>query len=148
MQLSKPLLEVSTFSFLPWSLFNLILLTYHSLCSYLSILNKPCLMWLVQAVIHLESIQSSPKRIDYLDALVEKFITPNPENPNITSATEREELSCIFLEVNAWHWCCWTHGYFVSLYLWLEMKNFAPLNFSKTPDFSNYLTSLDVLEKE
>ncbi|XP_058094873.1 pre-mRNA-processing factor 39-1-like isoform X3 [Magnolia sinica] len=57
-------------------------------------LSKP----LLEAVIHLESIQSFPKRIDYLDSLVEKFITPYPDNPNMTSITEREELSSIFLE--------------------------------------------------
>ena len=49
---------------------------------------------------HLESIGPLPKRIKYLDSLVEKFITPNPENPSgVASSSEREELSCIFLEV-------------------------------------------------
>lgn len=53
----------------------------------------------MQALIHLEAIQSVPKRIDYLDSLVEKFILPNPDNPNAASTADREELSGIFLEV-------------------------------------------------
>ncbi|KAJ8467807.1 hypothetical protein OPV22_030359 [Ensete ventricosum] len=57
-------------------------------------LSRPVL----EAVIHLESIQPLPKRVDYLDSLVEKFITPNPENPNLASTIDREEISCIFLE--------------------------------------------------
>ena len=55
----------------------------------------------MQALIHLESIQSLPKRIDYLDSLVDKFILPNSESPNAASAAEREELSSIFLEVSS-----------------------------------------------
>lgn len=54
---------------------------------------------LLQAMIHLESIQTLPKQIEYLDTLVEKFIVPSPDNPNIASVDEREELSSIFLEV-------------------------------------------------
>lgn len=57
-------------------------------------LSRPVL----EAVIHLESIQPLPKRVDYLDSLVEKFITPNPENPNLASTIDREEISCILLE--------------------------------------------------
>eukprot|EP00262_Sarcandra_glabra_P008148 TRINITY_DN213_c0_g1_i1.p1 TRINITY_DN213_c0_g1~~TRINITY_DN213_c0_g1_i1.p1 ORF type:complete len:576 (+),score=118.86 TRINITY_DN213_c0_g1_i1:261-1988(+) len=57
-------------------------------------LSKP----LLEALIHLESIQSCTKRIDYLDSLVEKYITPNPDNPNMACSTDREELSSIFLE--------------------------------------------------
>ncbi|KAA8543419.1 hypothetical protein F0562_021086 [Nyssa sinensis] len=57
-------------------------------------LSKP----LLEALIHLESIQSLPKQIDYLDSLVDKFIVPSPENPNAASINEREELSSIFLE--------------------------------------------------
>ncbi|KAL0287016.1 UNVERIFIED_CONTAM: Pre-processing factor 39 [Sesamum angustifolium] len=53
---------------------------------------------LLEAMIHLESIQSLPKQIEYLDSLVEKFIVPNPDNPSIASVEEREELSSIFLE--------------------------------------------------
>ncbi|KAM7496144.1 hypothetical protein LguiA_020558 [Lonicera macranthoides] len=58
-------------------------------------LSKP----LLEAVIHFESIQSLPKRIDYLDQLVEKFIVPSPDNADAASVTEREELSSIFLEL-------------------------------------------------
>ncbi|KAG8389153.1 hypothetical protein BUALT_Bualt02G0199500 [Buddleja alternifolia] len=57
-------------------------------------LSKP----LLEAMIHLESIQSLPKRIEYLDSLVGKFLVPNPENLNVASVDEREELSSIFLE--------------------------------------------------
>ncbi|XP_068653463.1 pre-mRNA-processing factor 39-1 [Aristolochia californica] len=57
-------------------------------------LSKP----LLEAVIHLESINLSPKRIEYLDSLVEKFITPSADNPTSPSAIDREEVSCIFLE--------------------------------------------------
>jgi len=54
---------------------------------------------MLQALIHIESIQSLPKRIDHLDSLVEEFIAPGPDNPNAGSHIEREELSNIFLEV-------------------------------------------------
>ncbi|KAJ6790836.1 pre-mRNA-processing factor 39 isoform X1 [Iris pallida] len=57
-------------------------------------LSKP----LLQAVIHLESIQPLPKRVEFLDSLVEKFITPNPEIPNMSSIKDKEETSCIFME--------------------------------------------------
>ncbi|XP_024966810.1 pre-mRNA-processing factor 39 isoform X2 [Cynara cardunculus var. scolymus] len=57
-------------------------------------LSKP----LLEALIHIESIQSLPKRTDHLDSLVEKFISPGPDNSNAASRVEREELSNIFLE--------------------------------------------------
>ncbi|KAK1266238.1 hypothetical protein QJS04_geneDACA000076 [Acorus gramineus] len=57
-------------------------------------LSKP----LLEAVIFWESIQQVPKRIDYLDSLVEKFITCTSENPNMTSTVDKEELSSLFLE--------------------------------------------------
>ncbi|XP_058207837.1 pre-mRNA-processing factor 39-1-like [Rhododendron vialii] len=57
-------------------------------------LSKP----LLEAMIHLEAIQPLPKRIEYFDALVEKFIIPSPDNQNLASIAEREELSSIFLE--------------------------------------------------
>ncbi|EEF35824.1 Pre-mRNA-processing protein prp39, putative [Ricinus communis] len=57
-------------------------------------LSKP----LLEAFIHIESIQSLPKRIDYLDSLVDKFVMPNSDSLSAASATDREELSCIFLE--------------------------------------------------
>ncbi|KAJ0967496.1 hypothetical protein J5N97_024413 [Dioscorea zingiberensis] len=57
-------------------------------------LSKPFL----EAVIHLESIQSSPKRFDYLDSLVEKYIVPNPESPSLAITSDREELSSVYLE--------------------------------------------------
>ncbi|KAK1426758.1 hypothetical protein QVD17_15438 [Tagetes erecta] len=57
-------------------------------------LSKPFL----EALIHMESIQSFPKQIGRLDSLVEKYITPGPDNLNPASFVEREELSSIFLE--------------------------------------------------
>ncbi|GAB2281828.1 hypothetical protein Dimus_016392 [Dionaea muscipula] len=53
---------------------------------------------LVEVLLYFESIQSLPKRIEYLDVLVEKFIMPDPENSNAASFFEREEVSRIFLE--------------------------------------------------
>ncbi|KAK1352974.1 Pre-mRNA-processing factor 39 [Heracleum sosnowskyi] len=53
---------------------------------------------LLEAIIHLESIQSTPKRIEFLDSLINKFIAPNPDNPGAASFIDREELSSIFLE--------------------------------------------------
>ncbi|XP_057480000.1 pre-mRNA-processing factor 39-1-like isoform X2 [Actinidia eriantha] len=57
-------------------------------------LSKP----LLEALIHLESIQPTPKQIGCLDSLVEKFIVPIPDNSIVASIAEREELSIIFLE--------------------------------------------------
>ncbi|KAJ6339066.1 hypothetical protein OIU76_008516 [Salix suchowensis] len=53
---------------------------------------------LLEALIHFETFLPSPKRIDYLDSLVDKFILPSSDSINAASASEREELSCIFLE--------------------------------------------------
>ncbi|XP_078427792.1 tetratricopeptide repeat (TPR)-like superfamily protein isoform X2 [Wolffia australiana] len=53
---------------------------------------------LVEAIIHLESLLPRPKRIEYVDSLVEKFITPNPENPHSPSTADREDVSNIYLE--------------------------------------------------
>ncbi|KAM7268459.1 hypothetical protein ACFE04_010625 [Oxalis oulophora] len=54
----------------------------------------------LEALIHFESIQtqSHPKRFDYLEPLVEKFIVPNSDSSNVATATDREELSSIFIE--------------------------------------------------
>ena len=54
----------------------------------------------IQALIHFEAIQSTAKRIDYLDSLVEKVIVPNTEKATVVSASTREELSSIFFEVH------------------------------------------------
>ncbi|KAK2978149.1 hypothetical protein RJ640_029143 [Escallonia rubra] len=54
--------------------------------------------FLFLALIHLESVQWLPKRIEYLDSLVEKFISPSPDNANAASIIEKEDLSSIFLE--------------------------------------------------
>ncbi|XP_057534022.1 pre-mRNA-processing factor 39-1 [Amaranthus tricolor] len=53
---------------------------------------------LLEALLYLESIQSPPKRIDYIDSLVEKYLTPTPESSDAASILEREELSSIYLE--------------------------------------------------
>ncbi|RDX61578.1 Pre-mRNA-processing factor 39, partial [Mucuna pruriens] len=60
------------------------------------LLSKP----LLEALLHFEAIQPVPKQvdIDFLEAWVVKFIMPNSESPGVASATEREELSSIFLE--------------------------------------------------
>lgn len=94
MQLSKPLIEVTTFLF-PCCHFD-------SLKRF--IISSPffCVTYLriLQAIIHLESLLPSPKRLEYVDSLVEKFITPNPDNPNAASTADREDLSSIYLEVS------------------------------------------------
>lgn len=58
-------------------------------------LSKP----LVEALIHFETIRPPPRKIDYLEPLVEKVIKPNADTQNTTSSTEREELSLIYIEV-------------------------------------------------
>ncbi|VVA89898.1 unnamed protein product [Arabis nemorensis] len=57
-------------------------------------LSKP----LMEALIHFETIQPPPRKIDYLEPLVEKVIKPNADTQNISSSTEREELSLIYIE--------------------------------------------------
>ncbi|PKA53850.1 hypothetical protein AXF42_Ash011330 [Apostasia shenzhenica] len=57
-------------------------------------LSKP----LLEAAIHLESILPLPKRIEYLDLLIERFVTPNADNVCMANTTDREDISCIFLE--------------------------------------------------
>ncbi|KAK9160262.1 hypothetical protein Syun_006603 [Stephania yunnanensis] len=57
-------------------------------------LSKPFL----EALIHLETIQSGLKRLDYLDSLVEKFVVPNADTSSSASPYDREELSSIYLE--------------------------------------------------
>ncbi|KAG0465322.1 hypothetical protein HPP92_019486 [Vanilla planifolia] len=60
-----------------------------------ALLSKP----LLEAAIHLETILPLPKRIEYLDMLVEKFITPNADT-SMANPIDREDVSCIFLEVS------------------------------------------------
>ncbi|XP_047317553.1 pre-mRNA-processing factor 39-2-like isoform X2 [Impatiens glandulifera] len=57
-------------------------------------LSKP----LLEALILLESMRPHPKQVEYLDALVERFINPTADNDNTASIAEREDLSSIFLE--------------------------------------------------
>ncbi|KAK9944990.1 hypothetical protein M0R45_010523 [Rubus argutus] len=52
----------------------------------------------LEALIHFESIHSLPKKFDFVDSLVLKFVEPNAESPNFASVAEREELSSIYLE--------------------------------------------------
>ncbi|GAB2234469.1 hypothetical protein Drorol1_Dr00003723 [Drosera rotundifolia] len=53
---------------------------------------------LLEVLLYLESVQTLPKRIEYLDSLVEKFILPDPDSSHAASVSEREEVSRIFLE--------------------------------------------------
>ncbi|XP_020867264.1 pre-mRNA-processing factor 39 isoform X3 [Arabidopsis lyrata subsp. lyrata] len=53
---------------------------------------------LVESLIHFETIQPPPRQIDYLEPLVEKVIKPDADAQNIASASEREELSLIYIE--------------------------------------------------
>lgn len=53
---------------------------------------------ILEAVIFLESIFPSEKRIEVLDSLVEKFLTPEPTHGELASASDKEEISSIFLE--------------------------------------------------
>ncbi|KAK8289165.1 hypothetical protein V6Z12_D07G173800 [Gossypium hirsutum] len=53
-------------------------------------LSKPFL----EALIHFETILPQPREIDYLQSLVDKFISPNSDG----SAADKEDLSSIFLE--------------------------------------------------
>ncbi|ONL94523.1 Tetratricopeptide repeat (TPR)-like superfamily protein, partial [Zea mays] len=57
-------------------------------------LTKPVL----EAVIHLESIFPCEKRIEFLDSLVEKFVTPESSQGELASLVDKEEISSIFLE--------------------------------------------------
>lgn len=53
-----------------------------------------------------------------------KFIVPNPENPNVASVAEREELSSIFLEVNSLIliFLCSSNNNRLSVFLFIENK--------------------------
>nr|GEX88642.1 pre-mRNA-processing factor 39-like isoform X1 [Tanacetum cinerariifolium] len=53
---------------------------------------------LLEALIHIESIQSLPKQVNHLDSLVDKFISPGPDNSSAACFIEREEISSIGLE--------------------------------------------------
>uniref|UniRef100_A0A7N0TQA8 Pre-mRNA-processing factor 39 n=1 Tax=Kalanchoe fedtschenkoi TaxID=63787 RepID=A0A7N0TQA8_KALFE len=53
---------------------------------------------LLEALIHLESVLSVPKQMDLLESAVDKYLHPNPESPNDAPSSDKEELSCIYLE--------------------------------------------------
>ncbi|XP_010475046.1 PREDICTED: pre-mRNA-processing factor 39-like isoform X1 [Camelina sativa] len=53
---------------------------------------------LLESLIHLESILLPPRKIDYLEPLVEKFIKPDADTQNTASSTEREELLLTYIE--------------------------------------------------
>ncbi|KAI4341781.1 hypothetical protein MLD38_026465 [Melastoma candidum] len=57
-------------------------------------LSKPFL----ETMICLETVLPYPKRIEYLDMLVEKFLSSNVDGLNSASLVDREELSSIYLE--------------------------------------------------
>jgi pre-mRNA-processing factor 39 len=52
----------------------------------------------IEAIIHLESIFPCEKHIEFLDSLVEKFLTPDPSQGELSSLSDKEEISSIFLE--------------------------------------------------
>ncbi|WVZ55947.1 hypothetical protein U9M48_006544 [Paspalum notatum var. saurae] len=57
-------------------------------------MTKPVL----EAIIHLESIFPCEKRVEFLDSLVEKFVTPELSQGDEASLGDKEEISSIFLE--------------------------------------------------
>ncbi|KAJ1298242.1 hypothetical protein BS78_01G438800 [Paspalum vaginatum] len=57
-------------------------------------MTKPVL----EAIIHLESIFPCEKRIEFLDSLVEKYVTPESSQGDVASLGDKEEISSIFLE--------------------------------------------------
>ncbi|CAF2262178.1 unnamed protein product [Brassica napus] len=52
----------------------------------------------MEALIFFETILPPPRKIEYLDPLVENLIKPNVDTQNTASSTEREELSLIYIE--------------------------------------------------
>lgn len=107
-QLSKPLLQVLSQPYADTSIMHIVPSTsvLHvclSNCLTGSVTNMLLLLYLVQALIFFESFQSLPKRIDYLDSLVDKFVVGNPDSSTITSIADREDVSSIFLEVIGLH---------------------------------------------
>ncbi|KAF3494064.1 hypothetical protein DY000_02051839, partial [Brassica cretica] len=52
----------------------------------------------MEALIFFETILPPPRKIEYLDPLVENLIKPNVVTQNTASSTEREELSLIYIE--------------------------------------------------
>lgn len=111
-QLSKPLLEVSLslVCMLADSFFfsNIISIMLFQLTCRFCFHN-------LQALIHFEAIQTLPKRIDYLESLVVKFIVSDLESSVVSSPADREELSCIFLEVN-----CLAVNFYDYMTFWVE----------------------------
>lgn len=53
---------------------------------------------LLEALIYMESIQSPPKRIEYIDPLVDKFISSGHDSSDAAAIHEKEELSSIYVE--------------------------------------------------
>ena len=89
LNVTKPVLEVKTFT------------TYTKLFQFLFFVavNLTNVTFILQAVIHLESIFPCEKRIEFLDSLVEKFVTPESSQGEVASLVDKEEISSIFLEV-------------------------------------------------
>ncbi|GLT41307.1 hypothetical protein SLA2020_153820 [Shorea laevis] len=57
-------------------------------------LSKPFL----EALMHFETILPPPRRIDYLDSLVDKFLVLSSDNPSTASTADKEDISGIFME--------------------------------------------------
>ncbi|KAL5219139.1 hypothetical protein ABZP36_019823 [Zizania latifolia] len=53
---------------------------------------------ILEAIMHLESIFPCERRIEFLDSLVEKFLTAEPTEGEISSLGDKEDISSIFLE--------------------------------------------------
>ncbi|GLJ52711.1 hypothetical protein SUGI_1122340 [Cryptomeria japonica] len=53
---------------------------------------------LMEVAIHLESIKSGSKQVEFLDSLVEQMLAPKPDGSYELTAADREEISSIFLE--------------------------------------------------
>uniref|UniRef100_J3LLA6 Suppressor of forked domain-containing protein n=1 Tax=Oryza brachyantha TaxID=4533 RepID=J3LLA6_ORYBR len=53
---------------------------------------------ILEAIMQLESIFPSEKRIEFLDSLVEKFLMAEPTEGEATSLADKEDISSIFLE--------------------------------------------------
>lgn len=101
LNVTKPVLEVKNF------------MTFTKLFQFgfFFALNLTNGTFFLQAVIHLESIFPCEKRIEFLDSLVEKFVTPESSQGEVASLVDKEEISSIFLEVK----------YYMSFLVWFGL---------------------------
>ncbi|KAJ6401673.1 hypothetical protein OIU84_016970 [Salix udensis] len=90
---------------------------------------------LLEALIHLETFLPQPKQIDYLDSLVDNFILTRSDSVHPASASEREELSCIFLELYDTMLAC--RILFLSIHM--ERKRILQLHFGEPSHNLHYI---------